>query len=85
VIHNDNDASASSTTTTFTVTFTNPPTTGGAFTLSQVPNKLEVSVSSTSITVTSKTGNGNKGNFSFWVTPSSGCGLAQKVYVNVVN
>ena len=84
VLHNGNSASASQKTTTVTVTFANP-TVGASFSVEQVGNHLTVSQSGNTITITAKNGNGNQGLFKLTVTPSTGCGSAQFIYVTVAN
>jgi len=79
-LHNGNNNLAHS--ATITVTFTNPTATA-AFIATQVGSHLNIVKSGNTVTVSVKSGNGHQGLFSVKITPSSGCGAAQTVYINV--
>lgn len=69
---------------TVTITLSNAPT-GAGFTVSNVP-ELNITVSGNTITIRAKPNEktvNNRGNFTVSVTPSSGCGAAQTIYVSV--
>ena len=80
-LHNGNNNLPHS--TTITVSFSNAPA-GATFTISGGA-KLNVDKVGNNVNVSVKSGNGNQGLFSVTVTPSSGCGSAKTIYVNVVN
>jgi hypothetical protein len=71
------------TSTTITVTFN---TSSVPFTVAESGggNHLTITKSGNSITIATKNGSTNRGNFNVVVTPT-GCGSAQTIYINVAN
>jgi len=67
-----------------TVTFANP-TANPTFTVKEVSSTehVTISVSANNITIGAMNGSGNRGAFLVRVTPSTGCGSAQDINVNV--
>ncbi|HEX6624789.1 MAG TPA: hypothetical protein VF064_13840 [Pyrinomonadaceae bacterium] len=67
-----------------TVTFANP-TANPTFTVKEVSSTehLTISFTANKITIGAKNGGGNRGAFLVRVTPSTGCGSAQDINVNV--
>lgn len=81
-LHNGGNNSPSS--VTISVTFTNPGS-GTTFTVTESGNggHLTITKSGNNITIATNPGSTNRGLYSVIVTPSSGCGAAQTIYVNV--